>query len=93
MDLTRFKTPLGSLIVDGSLVVALIWWGSGVTATLDNINVRVTKTEATLDERQTALQRLAVAEAQIIAVAKSQEELKSDIVKRLERIEAKLDRR
>ena len=93
MDLQSFKAPVGSLIVDGALVIALVVWGTSVTNALDNINLRVSKTEVTLEERQSALQRLAIAETEIAAVKKNHDELKADIIKRLDRIENKLDRR
>ena len=93
MDLQAFKAPVGSLIVDGALVIALVVWGTSVTNALDNINLRVSKTEVTLEERQSALQRLAIAETEIAAVKKNHDELKADIIKRLDRIENKLDRR
>lgn len=93
MDLSQFKAPIGSLVVDGALVLALVVWGTNVTSALASIDTRLIKTEATIEERQYALQRLAVAEAEITVIKKNHDELKQDIVRRLERIESKLDRR
>lgn len=93
MDLTRLKAPVGSLIVDGALVVALVIWGTNATSALANLSDRVAKTEQTIAERSRAIERLSVAESELANVRRNQDEMKADIVRRLERIEAKLDRR
>jgi hypothetical protein len=98
MDFKNFKAPVGSMIIDGALVIALIWSQASTVATLDGFNTRLHAAESTLQNRSTLEPRLSVVEVQIKNGAEAdqqlkedQMELKADIVKRLERIESKLD--
>jgi hypothetical protein len=80
IDLSKFKVPTGSLLVDGGLVVALIIWGTQMTSKLDAISQRLEKVEQVSIQPE-ADRRIAVIEARL-----------GDTSNRLQSIEAKLDR-
>jgi hypothetical protein len=80
IDMSKFKVPTGSLLVDGGLVVALIIWGTQMTSKLDAISQRLEKVEQTTIQPE-ADRRIAVIEARV-----------ADTNARLQSIEAKLDR-
>jgi hypothetical protein len=80
IDLSKFKVPTGSLLVDGGLVVALIIWGTQMTSKLDAISQRLEKVEQVSIQPE-ADRRIAVIEARL-----------SDTNSRLQSIEGKLDR-
>ena len=80
IDMSKFKVPTGSLLVDGGLVVALIIWGTQMTSKLDAISQRLQKVEQTTIQPE-ADRRIAVIEARV-----------ADTNIRLQSIEAKLDR-
>jgi uncharacterized coiled-coil protein SlyX len=80
IDMSKFKVPTGSLLVDGGLVVALIIWGTQMTSKLDAISQRLEKVEQTTIQPE-ADRRIAVIEARV-----------ADTNIRLQSIEAKLDR-
>jgi hypothetical protein len=79
-DLSKFRVPLGSLVVDASLVVALIWWGATMTQRLDEMSRRVQTVEQVKIQPE-ADRRIAVIEARL-----------ADQTARLQSIEDKLDR-
>jgi hypothetical protein len=79
-DLSKFRVPLGSLVVDASLVVALIWWGATMTSKLDEMNRRIATVEQVKIQPE-ADRRIAVIEARL-----------ADQTTRLQSIEDKLDR-
>ena len=79
-DLSKFRVPLGSLVVDASLVVALIWWGATMTSKLDEMNRRIANVEQVKIQPE-ADRRIAVIEARL-----------ADQTSRLQSIEDKLDR-
>jgi len=88
----RLKVPTGSLLIDGALVIALIWSWATMTETLRSFDTRLHNVEVTADRHGGYESRLSVIEATELAQDKNYEELKLDIVKRLDRIEAKLDK-
>ena len=79
-DLSKFRVPLGSLVVDASLVVALIWWGATMTQRLDEMSRRIQTVEQVKIQPE-ADRRIAVIEARL-----------ADQTSRLQSIEDKLDR-
>ena len=79
-DLSKFRVPLGSLVVDASLVVALIWWGATMTQRLDEMSRRIQNVEQVKIQPE-ADRRIAVIEARLV-----------DQTTRLQSIEDKLDR-
>ena len=79
-DLSKFRVPLGSLMVDASLVVALIWWGATMTQRLDEMSRRIQTVESQKIQPE-ADRRIAVIEARL-----------ADQTNRLQSIEDKLDR-
>lgn len=85
--LNRFRVPLGSLMVDASLVVALIWWGATMTERLEQMAVRIDRIDGngvlTQGDR-----RLAVIEAQQAEDDRNRDEIRAD----LRRLESKVDR-
>lgn len=91
MELSKFKVPAGSIIIDGALVIALIWSQASTVATLQGIDTRLHAAEATIAARGGAEARISVLETQVTVGARDRTELKEDILKRLERIESKLD--
>ena len=92
MEPSRFKPLVGSLVIDGALVLSLVWSWSSMSSTLESIDVRLVKLEIASEQRFAGYQRLAAVEVRTDGLTESQERLRIDIVKRLERIEAKLDR-
>lgn len=80
IDMSKFKVPTGSLLVDGGLVVALIIWGTQMTSSLDAISARLEKVERQSIQPE-ADRRIAVIEARL-----------ADTTERLQSIENKLDR-
>ena len=80
IDLSKFKVPTGSLLVDGGLVIALIIWGTQMTSSLEGISKRLEKVEQVSIQPE-ADRRIAVIEARL-----------ADTSSRLQSIEAKLDR-
>lgn len=85
-DLSRFKVPAGSLLVDGALVFALIYYGGQLTERLEQVNKRVSTIEATTTVQNTSA-RVLVLERR----AEEQAEFKREVYERLVRIEDKLD--
>ena len=79
-DLSKFRVPIGSLMVDASLVVALIWWGATMTQRLDEMSRRIQTVESQKIQPE-ADRRIAVIEARL-----------ADQTNRLQSIEDKLDR-
>jgi hypothetical protein len=79
-DLSKFRVPLGSLVVDASLVIALIWWGATMTQRLDEMSRRIQTVEQVKIQPE-ADRRIAVIEARL-----------TDQTTRLQSIEDKLDR-
>jgi hypothetical protein len=80
IDLSKFKVPTGSLLVDGGLVIALIIWGTQMTSSLEVISKRLEKVEQVSIQPE-ADRRIAVIEARL-----------ADTSNRLQSIENKLDR-
>jgi len=79
-DAAKLKVPPGSLLVDISLVIVLVYWGGQMTERLENISKRIDVVEQVKIQPE-ADRRIAVIEAQL---ANQTERLKS--------IEDKLDR-
>jgi hypothetical protein len=79
-DLSKFRVPLGSLVVDATLVIALIWGGATMTSKLDEMNRRIANVEQVKIQPE-ADRRIAVIEARL-----------TDQTSRLQSIEDKLDR-
>jgi hypothetical protein len=99
VELKDFKAPIGSIVIDGALVIALIWSQASTVATLDALSTRLATAEVTLNHRATLEPRLSVVEVRITAgvdadkkLKEDQMELKADIMKSLDRIEAKLEK-
>ena len=85
-DLSRFKVPAGSLLVDGALVFALVYYGGQLTERLEQVNKRVSTIEATTTVQNTSA-RVLVLERR----AEEQAEFKREVYERLVRIEDTLD--
>ena len=80
IDASKLKIPPGSLLVDISLVSALVYWGGQMTERLENMTKRLDSVEQ-IKIQPEADRRIAVIESQL---ANQTERLKS--------IEDKLDR-
>lgn len=80
MDISRFKVPPGSLILDVALVIGLVYSMGQITERLENMSNRLEAVESVKIQPE-ADRRIAVIEAQM---ASQTERLKS--------IEMKLDR-
>lgn len=80
VDFSKLRVPLGSLVVDASLVLALIWWGATMTQRLEEMSRRIETVEAVKIQPE-ADRRIAVIEARL-----------ADQTSRLQSIEDKLDR-
>ena len=82
----RFRVPLGSLIVDGALVLTLVFSTGQMMERFDQMDRRVQQIE-----HLEAATRLSALEMRSTQMERYQGELKQDIVKRLDRIETLLD--
>lgn len=80
VDFSKLRVPLGSLVVDASLVLALIWWGATMTQRLEEMSRRIQTVEQVKIQPE-ADRRIAVIEARL-----------ADQTNRLQSIEDKLDR-
>lgn len=78
LDLSRFRVPLGSLAVDASLVVALVWWGAQMTERFDQMSRRLETVEQ-LRIQPDADRRLAVLEAAAVSDARWRERIEQKI--------------
>jgi hypothetical protein len=87
LDLSKFRVPAGSLVVDSALVVALIWGGATMTEQLGQISRRVAEIEQGA-VRSNSDARLMVLERR----ADEMSEWKGEMREQLNRIEDKLDR-
>lgn len=85
-DFSRFKVPAGSLLVDGALVFALVYYGGQLTERLEQMNRRVEMIEATT-VRQNTDARVLVLERR----AQEQAEFKAEVRDQLNRIEDKIN--
>lgn len=85
-NIARFRVPLGSLIVDGALVLSLVFSTGQMMERFDTMDRRMQQ----LEELQAA-SRLSTLEMRATQMERYQSELKVDIVKRLDRIETLLD--
>lgn len=85
-DFQRFRVPLGSLIVDGALVLTLVFSVGQMLERFEQMDRRIADIE-----HLEAATRLNALEMRAMQVERYQGELKQDIVKRLDRIEALLD--
>lgn len=65
-DFSRLRIPLGSLAVDATLVVALIWWGAQMTSHLGEMDRRLAAVEKQSIQPE-ADKRLALLEAEAIS--------------------------
>ena len=84
IDFTKFRVPLGSLAVDATLVVTLIWWGATITQKLDEMSRRVSAVEVQRIQPD-ADRRLAVLEAAAVADARWRERIEQKIDQLIER--------
>lgn len=89
MNLTadKFRVPLGSLIVDGALVMTLVFSTGQMLERFDQMDRRVRQ----IEDLQVA-SRMTSIEMRVTQLDRYQMELKQDIVKRLDRIEMLLDK-
>lgn len=87
VDLTKFRVPLGSLVVDLSMVTALIWWGATMTQRLEEMTRRIDGLDGQTIQLQ-ADKRLSVVETRQMDVDRQLTEIKAQQV----RIETKIDR-
>ena len=78
IDLSKFRVPLGSLAVDASLVVALVWWGAQMTERFDQMSRRLETVEQQRIQPD-ADRRLAVLEAAEVSDARWRERIEQKI--------------
>lgn len=78
-DFSKFRVPIGSLVVDASLVIALIWWGATMNSQVQAMTKRLEAVEMQKIQPE-ADRRLAVLEA-----------VQTENARRLVSIEHKLD--
>lgn len=83
----KWRVPAGSLVVDGALVISLIWAIASQTEQLRHMNERLTIIEQLESSLQTE-PRLRVLERRADEVV----EFKSEVKHQLNRIEEKLDK-
>lgn len=83
---SRFRVPLGSLVVDGALVFSLIFSTGQMIERFDQMDRRLQQ----IEDLQAAT-RINALEMRSAQMERYQSEIKQDIVKRLDRIETLLD--
>jgi uncharacterized protein YPO0396 len=88
LDPSRFKVPAGSLLMDGALVVALVWSGATMTERLEQIAHRVSGVEVQQQATRTSDARIMVLERR----ADEMSEYKLEMREQLNRIEDKIDK-
>ena len=86
IDTTKLRIPVGSLVVDLSMVLFLAWAGGRLVEKLDQIDKRVAKIETAAAAQNTDA-RLMVLEQR----AAQAERDRTEILDALHRIETKLD--
>lgn len=79
-NISKLKFPVGSVIVDLTLVATMIWWGATVTEQLKYMNTRVEAIEHQTIQPE-ADKRIAVINTEMVSVNA-----------RLQSIESKLDK-
>ena len=79
IDFSRFRVPLGSLVLDVALVGALIWSMATMTAKLDEISRRITAVER-VEITPEAARRISIIETR-----------ETELLRRIDRMENKLD--
>lgn len=77
-DLSRLRVPLGSLAVDGALVVSLIWQGATMTQKLEEVSRRLSSVEVQRIQPE-ADRRLSVIEAELVNNAHWRERVEQKI--------------
>jgi len=87
IDTSKWRVPAGSLVVDGALVLSLVWSIATTTEQLEQLSVRLAGMESKASTVQTE-PRLSVLERR----ADEMTEFKSEVRQQLNRIEDKLDR-
>lgn len=98
----KFRLPLGSLIVDVTLVFAMAWWGATMQTRFEQAEAHDHEVQQALATQISSLSdavnrtnngaRIESLEARLTAAEASRLEMKADITDRLDRIESKLDR-
>jgi len=85
---SRFRLPIGSVVVDATMIFFIAWWGSGVTQAIADINDWRSK-----QEQITVLPGTAVRLAAIETRMDRNDRDRDEILAALKRIEDKLDRK
>lgn len=87
IDTSKWRVPAGSLVVDGALVLSLVWSIATTTEQLQQMNHRLSEVESR--EVSTQIEpRLRVLERR----ADENVEFKAEVKQQLNRIEDKLDK-
>lgn len=90
VDLSRFRVPAGSLVVDAGLVLALLYGQAQITERLKAFDARMVAVEQS-SATVAAESRLKVLERENVIQDRDFIEFKGDIVKRLDQMDSKLD--
>lgn len=90
VDLSRFRVPAGSLVVDAGLVLALLYGQAQITERLKAFDARMVAVEQS-SATVAAESRLKVLERENVIQDREFIEFKGDIVKRLDQMDSKLD--
>lgn len=92
LDLSRFRVPPGSLLVDVGLVISLVYGMGQITEKLMAMDMRLQAVEQTAHSiTPQADARLRVIERENVIQDRDLSEFKGDIVKRLDQMDSKLD--
>lgn len=90
LPLEKLQFPLGSMIVDGALVLALFYNGGQLTERLENMDRRLASVEVTTATDKLS-QRTAMLEQTVQERGATIERNRKDMMDALERISDKLD--
>lgn len=95
--LQRFRVPLGSLVVDVGLVIALVWWGASMQTRFEESRAHDEELHAAMLSRLNAVEqrttdpngasRLTALETRMLQAEAARQELKQDMNARFDRLE------
>lgn len=91
-DLSRFRVPLGSIVIDAGLVISLVHGMGQVTEKLQAVDMRLQAVEATAHSiTPQADARLRVIERENAIQDRDLDKFREDMVRRLDAQDQKLD--
>lgn len=86
--LSKLKLPMGSVVVDVALVVALVWNSATITEQLNNLEHRIAATEAFDQSHGPGAEReIAALKTELRMIGQNNLQDRQEMMRRLDRIE------